>query len=317
MVVGLYSGLIYAFLFCGLSWLRFKDLGTLFLLSAWGSCYLAFAAAIARSTSSAILVVIENRILPSSSEKAVIAIDRDLARRFRMSRVSLVSFLVAIVAVGITSFALHYDLKSTVKSWEIAWSCCGFFILYLTAARATFIARFYGTFAAHLKLDSDRIYELDPAHSAQVAPIASVGQRVLLFWFGIVCSVATLYPLFSHHLSWFVRFVVPTASFFSVGVGTVVFLNSERDIRSVVNGVAASTLRSTEREIAELFSRRSGLDELQWEQLQGLMSLHDKIVAAGSYRSALFSWLSILVPLVVPLVTAIVDAWSKWVPLPK
>jgi ABC-type polysaccharide/polyol phosphate export permease len=70
------------------------------------------------------------------------------------------------------------------------------------------------TFADHLKTDSDRIYTLDPAHSLQVARIAWIGQRVLLFWFGIVCLVATLVPLF-RDLPRFVQFVIPTASFFS------------------------------------------------------------------------------------------------------
>lgn len=309
--VGFYTGVTYAILFCGLPWIRYKDSGPLFWLSVWGSCYLAFAAAIAGSTSSSIFEAIENSILPELSERAVAAIDEDLARRFGTRRVSLVSLLAAIVAVALSALALYSDLKSDAKPWEIGWSLCGFFILYLTAARATYVARFYGTFAAHLKIDSDRVYALDPAHSAQIASIASVGQRILLFWLGIVCSVATLYPLFVHRIHWFVIIVVPLASFFSVGFGTVVFLNSEHAIRSVVREIATSTLLSTEREIADLLKRRSSLDELQWQRLQGLMSLHEKVVATGSYRSALVSGLSILVPLVVPVITTTAELWAK------
>ena len=89
----------------------------------------------------------------------------------------------------------------------------------------------------------------------------------------------------------------------------VVFLTSEHDIRRVVNGVAASTLRAAEAEIADLFNRRSSLDDLQWKRLQELTALHEKMVATGSYRSALLSGLSILVPFVGP-VAAAVD-WPK------
>ncbi len=315
--VGFYAGVLYAIFFCGLPWIKYKDSGPLFWLSVWGSCYLAFASIIAGSTSSSIFEVIENSILPELSDKAIAAIDKDLARRFSTRRVLVVSFLAAIAAVGLSAFALYRDLESDAKPWEIGWSLCGYFILYLTAARTTYIARFYGTFASHLKIDSDRVYALGPAHSAQIVSIASVGLRVLMFWLGIVCSVVTLYPLFVHHIHWFVTLVVPLASFFSVGFGTIVFLNSEHDIRSVVREIAASTLLSTEHEIADLFNRRRSLDELRWKRLQGLMSLHEKVVATGSYRSALVSGLSILVPLVVPVITAAADQWTKhrWWPL--
>lgn len=310
ILVGIYIGLAYAVLFCGLPSLIYGQIGSLFWLSVWATCYFAFAALIARSTSSSISTIIETSILPQLSDKAVSEIDEDLARRFSTRRVSVVSFLAAIVAVGLSAIALYYDEKPNTNAWLILWSCCGYFILYLTAARATYVARFYGTFAHHLRIDSDRIYVLDPAHSALIGSIASVGQRVLLFWLGIVCSVATLYPLFIQHLHSFVILVVPTASFFSVGFGTIVFLSSEHDIRSVVGEVATSTLLATERESADLFTRRDNLDNVQWERLQRLVSLHEKVVATGSYRSVLVSGLSILVPLVVPAITAVAE-WVK------
>ncbi len=101
--------------------------------------------------------------------------------------------------------------------------------------------------------------------------------------------------------------MVPIASFFSVGFGTIVFLNSERDIRYVVNKIAASTLHSMEHEIAELLNRRSSLDELQWKRLEVLTSLHQRI-ATSSYRTALRSGLSVFIPFVGPVVSAV---WPK------
>src|SRR5258706_5463541 len=313
----LFTALAYAILFCALPWIIFRDTGPLFWLSVWGSCYFAFAAGIARATFSSVLKIIENSILPELSETAAAAIDEDLARRFSTTKVFVGAVLVAMVATGVSAIVLHYDLmihyhaQSSASLWQIVWLCCGYFILYFTAARATYAARFYGTFANHLKIDADRIYALDPAHSRQVAHIASVGQLVLLFWFGIVCAVATLYPLFNRDLPWFVIFVVPIASFFSVGFGTMVFLDSEKDIRSIVKDVARSTLNSLEKEIEDLFSRRSTLDEPQWDRMRGLIASRDKLIATGSYRSAVLTWLNILVPLALPLIPTMIDAWKK------
>lgn len=136
-----------------------------------------------------------------------------------------------------------------------------------------------------------------------------VGRRVLLFWFGIACAVVTLFIFvrFSD-LRLFALLVVPTASFFSLGVGTIVFLDSERDIRHVVNEVAASTLRTTECEIADLFNRRGELDQAGRDRLKELMSLHEKLAATGwyrSYQSAFLSVLSILATLAGPIVSSI------------
>jgi hypothetical protein len=313
----LFTAVSYAIVFCGLPWILFKDSGPLFWLSVWASCYFAFAAAIARATSWSIFKVIENSILPDLSDTATAVIDEDLARRFDSTRVSIVALRVALIATAVSAIVLYCDVmrhcpaKSSASLWQIGWLCCGYFILYFTAARATYVARFYGTFATHLKIDSDRLYALDPARSRQVVHIASVGQRVLLFWFGIVCAVATLYPLFYRCLPWFVIFVVPVASFFSVGFGTVIFLNSEKDIRSVVKKVSRATLNSLEKEIEDLFTRRSTLDESQWQRMRVQIASRDHLIATGSYRSAVLSWLNILGPLALPLIPPAIEAWKK------
>jgi hypothetical protein len=216
------------------------------------------------------------------------------------------------VAAVATGEALRLNLKAPSLR-EIVWVSSGFFILYLTAARTTYTARFYGTFAAHLKLEYARIYSLDPAHSLQVSRIASVGKSILVFWLSIVCLVATLVPFFSEGIPQFVKFVVPTASFFSAIFGTIVFLISERDIRSIVKSITESTLQSIEDEIAALFAHRAQLDDLELKRLSMLIALHDKLATTGSYRSALLSALSLLIPLVGPAVAI----WPHLKPIVK
>jgi hypothetical protein len=96
--------------------------------------------------------------------------------------------------------------------------------------------------------------------------------------------------------------VLPITSVFSIPFGTHVFLRSESAIRKAVDKAVHATLRSTEREIADLFARRGELSDLQWRQMDELASLHERLASTGSYRSVLISGLSLLVPLIGPVV---------------
>jgi hypothetical protein len=122
-----------------------------------------------------------------------------------------------------------------------------------------------------------------------------------MFWLVVALEIVTLIPLFGD-VQLFVLIVVPTASFFSIGVGTIVYLSSEHDIRRTVRGVASSTLLALEREISSLFDRRSELDQSQWDQLMRLRELHKELASAGRYRGLVLSVLSILAPLVGPAI---------------
>ncbi len=313
---GVLMGLLYAALFCGVPRLFGEPSMELFRLSIWGGCYFAFAATIARWTSASVLELIRTNILFRLSDEAAIAIDQDLTRRFRDGPITLLSVAIAVCAGAISALAIYHDLKPLPDNSsqgtfpaELVWWCIGYFILYFMSARTTFVARFYGTFAAHMKLDQGRLYPLDPARSWLVSHVAMIGRKMLLFWFGIVCSVLTLLLFFSH-LTWFIVFVVPTASFFSLGFGSRIFFSSERNIHRTVDEVLATTIRSAEQEIAELFNRRHALNELEWTRLRELTALHKQLSVAGSYRSLISSGISLLVPFVIPVVSLAIANWS-------
>jgi hypothetical protein len=191
-VAGGVSGLIYVALFGAIPWLLPGSSDNLFWLSVWGGSYFAFAVATARSASSEVFQIIQTRVLPLLSPSAVAAIDRDLGDRFGNVRIQVVSLGSAMVAAVISVIAIRQDVFPTsavmsVESAQITFCCIGFFFLFLTAARTTDVARFYSTFAAHLFVDSERIYALDPARSVLVTSVASIGRRVLLF--GLVSRV--------------------------------------------------------------------------------------------------------------------------------
>jgi hypothetical protein len=63
-----------------------------------------------------------------------------------------------------------------------------------------------------------------------------------------------------------------------------------------------TTLGSMEREIADLFARRKKLGDSEWRQLNDLASLHRNLAISGSYRSFFVSGLSLLVPLIGPII---------------
>jgi hypothetical protein len=183
IIYGICAGLLYAVLFCGVPWLVHKPNWNLFFVSAWGSVYFAFAVAMAMITSSSVLKIIKSTVLPALSERAASAIDKDLTGRFGAIRVSVVSYGCALIATAASVVAIRRDVPSAPWA-EIAYWSLGFFLLYLTAARTTVVARFYGIFAEHLYKDADRLYALDPARSVLITQIAMVGRRVLLFGLG-------------------------------------------------------------------------------------------------------------------------------------
>jgi hypothetical protein len=308
-LVALLSGAAYAVLFCALPWLLGSRHRELLQLSLWGSCYLAFAVLTARSTSAAVLDTVRTHVIPDLSPETAASIERDLARRFRPIRLNLLSATVAALALAVSALAIWTDLKTKPGRLEIAWWGVGFLILYFTAARTTDVARFYGVFASNLVHEKSRIFPLDPVHSIPVLNVARIAKRVLLFWVGIGISVLTLL-IFFRHLAWFSLFVVPTASFFSLGFGTLMFLHSEWHIRRVVDEAAMATLRSLDTELTSLLDRFPRLDEKEWSNLKELTSVRAQVANAGRYQTIGLSALSIFVPFVGPLVTVLIN-WSS------
>ena len=313
-VSGGISCLIYAAFFAGLPALVPHSSKDLFWLSVWGSIYFGFAVAMARSTSAEVFLIAKSRVVPLLSSKALGEIDRDLEKRFGDARIQFVSLSSALAATVLSLIAIRHDVfpDSGIMSGamvQVVYCCMGFFILFLTAARATDVARFYTTFAAHLHLDKDRIYTLDPARSVLVISVASIGQRILLFWVSIACSVATLFILFWwRHLFWFVLLALPIASVFSIGVGTIVFLGSEQKIRHVVNSIVAATQLELERHISTLDRDRDKLDEGTWARWKELMELRNSVASGGWYHSLRLSALSLVAPFLGPAV-ALLSIW--------
>ena len=320
VLVGVFAGLAYALLFCVLPFCvlhyafdRSPD-PHLFWLQVYASLYIAWATATARAASADVLGIIGRSIVPQLSPQAAARIDDDLAGGFEERRLSVVSSTVAVLGTVAAGYAISRDAHAGPA--ELVWWCFGWLFLFVTAARSTDVARFYSCFAKRLDGEPN-IYALDPARSTLVRGVAAVGWRILVFWSGILLSIPLLLPFISLGTGWrdygdwgfwlphplFVWLVVPITSAFSIPFGTMVFLRSEQAIRTAVNTVYYATLRATEREGTDLFARRGELDEAQWKRLEVLEALHRHLTTAGPYRSVLATSLSLLIPLIGPIVT--------------
>jgi hypothetical protein len=214
---------------------------------------------------------------------------------------------VATVAVFASVGALYHD--QALNKWSdkypyalFAWFLLGYFFLFFTAARVTDATRFYEILAEALSMERAQICPPDPSHSAIVMRVASIGRRILLFWLGIAFSVLTMLiflPPFPH----FAGAVVAIASFFSIGLGTIVFLRSEMHIASAVYDVIISTLRDTEAEIMRLGGSLASLTSDGSERLKELVEFHKELSTTGGYRNVVLTSMSILAPLLGPVMT--------------
>lgn len=321
----------YASLFCGLPWLLFfvapscfpRPSWSLFFLQIYGSFWSGWATTSTKITSSAISKIIDNNIIPELSAETARAIEGDLRRRFQMRQLLLVSRGIAVLGATLAGYLVYRDESAVSEPsiGEIFWWSLGWALLFATAAKVVNVSRFYGVFAAHLEDDPRKLYALDPARSTLVTSVASVAQAMLLFWFGIAVSIALVIPfgamtspdfIGSPSLSLF-KIDLPHNSFalvdilitgfFSIGLGTIVFLRSESAIRQAVKTATRSKLRLIETEVANLTGSLKYLDEADWKRLAALSALHKDLAAAGSYRSLVVSGLSVMVPFVIPFVT--------------
>jgi hypothetical protein len=339
---GLQIGLLYASLFCALPWVLFrlapayfpKPAWALFCLQLYGSLWSGWATATARVTSASVAKTIGRNIIPELSAEVADAICHDLRRHFGKRRLLLVSWSIAVVGAATAALLSYHDAPDPKPPiGEIIWWSAGWAILFATGAKVVCVGCFYRVFAAHLGDDPARLYAMDPARSTLVMSVASVGQQILLFWFGMAVSIAliilfavlglpsidystadtfigSMYANFGLKFSnsSFVLAEMSITGFFSIGFGTIVFLRSEAAIRRAVENVTQSTLRLIEDKAGDLAIHLQSPDEAGLARLEKLNALHTEVATAGSYRSLIVSSLSIVLPF-IPLASLIKTAF--------
>jgi hypothetical protein len=104
--------------------------------------------------------------------------------------------------------------------------------------------------------------------------------------------------------------LVPIAGFFSLGFGSLVYLNSEAQIRGVLRRFTSDQAEILQREANELFDPLAGHLAPDPAGLKQITDWHDRVVAGGHYGSRVRIGLSILLPLLLPIVSLIQTAFG-------
>jgi len=209
----------------------------LILLSWWGVIYFGLVVTLTRSTSLAVVEIVEVLVLPNISEEFAESVRENITKNFIRRQIFMKSLGAASVAMLISCLLLRGSHWVQLCIWGV-----GFFILYFTASQATLTAPFYRCFSQSLKKHSDVLFLIDPAASPAVSACTALAKRILSYWFVVFVLVMSLtavpyimaLPLVSRfvgissvHVAPFIAAVVFVAGFFSFGLGGLVYLASK------------------------------------------------------------------------------------------
>lgn len=330
--VGAIVGADYFLIFCALPWLSFKlgwlsslDL-QLYALQFYGALWAAWATVTTKLTISTSARILTSDIIPQLSDATAKEIEMHLSRfdRRRILCISLVTGAMAAIAGAILVSA---DSQRG-PSLEIAFWAVGWWILFTTSASVVIVGQFYAAFAQSLSLEAPNLFPLDPSQSSLILSMTELGRRMLFYWFGIAISIALIFPFSTIDWNWLSSFLghgtvsrwtpkyfasvdVVTTGFFSFGLGTIVFLTHEAGIRRAIDTSRRLTLRPIEVATILLLAKPCPLVEDDQKLLVSLKEQHAGIAASGSYRSAIASGFSLILPLIPTIGMKLTELWAK------
>ncbi|MDU9006887.1 hypothetical protein [Sedimentitalea todarodis] len=302
---------------------------TLISLSAWGTAYLFFAAWTAKNASfrvaqdfAALWPYIETT---DWIEEAI----EEIEREFRGPRTEFIAVAAVLIGLVLTVLALAVDLgylglhwgwahpqgafslgilgltleRPDILYWEWVIFGSSYAVLYYVSARTTFVATFLISITK--RLEPKNLHEhYDPWQAPTVCYCLDMSRTILLFWAGISLSVATL-PLIFGTLEHFLQIVVSTAMFFSLIIGTTVFILSEQQIRRAARIAVIEKLETLSRDLSCL-RRADAASENKYEMLKDQFTRLSGAKASTSYVIVI---LSLTLPLLGTLVKIIVE-WA-------
>jgi len=298
----------------------------LILLSWWGVIYFGLVVTLTRSTSLAVVEIVEVLVLPNISEEFAESVRENITKNFIRRQIFMKSLGAASVAMLISCLLLRGSHWVQLCIWGV-----GFFILYFTASQATLTAPFYRCFSQSLKKHSDVLFLIDPAASPAVSACTALAKRILSYWFVVFVLVMSLtavpyimaLPLVSRfvgissvHVAPFIAAVVFVAGFFSFGLGGLVYLRFESDLRIAVDQVRLATLSTVQARFSELFSNQGALSAKEWVQLGRLKDTADYLSKSGHLRGSLQS-LGVVVAAILPPLVSMVGSVLTYVKKPR
>ncbi len=329
---GFKVGVLYVAVFCGLpllvryagvaSWAKVPQL---YAFQLYGAFWAGWATATTKLAAASTARLIKTDIIPFLSDPTAQRIADDL-RLFNRPGPLAVSLVIGLAAAVLGAVLMHVDLGGEAPWTEMIFWAAGWWILFTTSANVVINGQYYAAFSRNVVMDSDKLFAPEPSNSSLILNLASLGQIMLLFWFGIAISIALIFPIamtdwshfgFNNSLQNstdppFGRFVltdVMATGFFSIGLGTIVFLTHEAGIRRAIRACVSDTLRSIEAATADLLASGASLSDDDEKSLAALSARHADVAASGSYRSAIISGVSLCIPLIPPLASELTKLW--------
>jgi hypothetical protein len=272
-------------------------------LLAWGGCYAAAAIFLAEAATDGVFETVRRDILPHASAAYCASVARDLERRFPPVFLALVPLGVGMASLAAAYWAIGQDIgfsRISLGAPELWLWAATFLYYFVCAARVVIAARFYLAFACCLEQERPSFYVMGAAETPLIKGLARMGGLLLGFWAMIFLCVLSIMllaviPLGDYAFAGTSKLLftlVPIAGFFSLGFGSLVYLKSEAQIRNV--------LRRFTSDQAGILQRDAKLEQIaDW---------HDRIVAGGLYGSRVRVGLSILLPLLLPIVSLVQTA---------
>lgn len=289
-------------------------------LLVWGSLYFTAAGFISTRTTRQVVDIVEHDILPFASARFADAVRRELEREQTPFLVHVVPAVVGVLATGATIWALANEPCTTGLSLAGPSALSGqhlflgfwalfMFYLYFTAARAVVTATLTRIFAGALDGERESLYLLDAAGSPLVVGLAQLNRAVLTFWakiFVVIASAMVLVvppgPFDFAPNSPFLFTLIPVAGFFSIGVGSLVYLDSESTIAAALRRFTLDRATPLQVRINELLADPDREEEAAAAKRAQLAALHDRIVAGGRYGSRTGTAVSLALPFAMPVI---------------
>jgi hypothetical protein len=183
------------------------------------------------------------------------------------------------------------------------WSVAVAVIAYLMM-RVVVTATFPRLFAAALERERQSLYPPCPAKSALVQGLARLNRTLLACWTIVFVVLATIMllsrlpePFGLDGRSPYLFVVMPLLAIFSLGLGALVYLDSESMIANALKRYSLERAEALQREIITLMNAGAEADERTAARLDRLTRLHDQILAGGNYGSRIGTGISVVLPL--------------------
>ena len=285
-------------------------------LLAWGGCYAAAAIFFAETATDAVFETVRRDILPHASPAYCLAVARDLERRYPPAFLTFVPLAVGAASLAAAYWAIGRDMEHgrlPLRAPELWFWAATFLYYFVCAGRAVIAARFYLSFACCLEQERPAFYVMSAAETPLIKGLARLGGLLLGFWAMIFLCVLSIMLLAALPLgiyafggsSKLLFILVPIAGFFSLGFGCLIYLASEGQIRNVLRRFTndqAEILQYAANDLLDPIAGRVAPDPAALKQIG---EWHDRIVAGGQYGSRVRVGLSILLPLLLPIVSLV------------